>query len=311
MRIIVMSNRLPLLPALFALLLLPLAACSSEDGGKPVVVAAFYPLQFVAERIVGDHAEVKNLTSPGVEPHDLELTVRQVAEIGNADVALFEAGLQPAVDQAIKNNPPKSSLDIADVVHLDEPNPAAGEEAHEAEDSSGHAEDPHFWQDPTLVAKIADRFAALMAKRDPAHAADYRANNSALQADLSGLDEDYIQGLKTCKIRTLVVSHDAFEYLGRRYDLKIRPIAGLSPDAEPSPKHLQELADLIKSEKITTVFNERLASPKLANTLAGELGISTAVLDPIEGLTSSDSDASYLSLMRDNLAAIQKADSCT
>jgi zinc transport system substrate-binding protein len=309
MRIIVMYRRL--LP-FAALLLLPLAACGGTgNDGRPTVVASFYPLQFVAERIVGDHAEVKNLTSPGVEPHDLELTVRQVAEIGDADVALYESGLQPAVDQAIKNNPPKSSLDIAAVVHLDEPNPAAGEEAQESHDKSGHAEDPHFWQDPTLVAKIADRFAALMAKRDPANASDYRANNAALQADLSRLDEEYIQGLKTCKIRTLVVSHDAFEYLGRRYDLRIRPIAGLSPDAEPSPKHLQELAELIKSEKITTVFNERLASPKLANTLADELGIGTAVLDPIEGITSSDADASYLSLMRDNLIAIQKADSCT
>ena len=108
-----------------------------------------------------------------------------------------------------------------------------------------------------------------------------------------------------------MVSHDAFEYLGARYDLDMHPIAGLSPDAEPSARHLAELADLIRTDKITTVFSERLASPKLADTLAGDLGITTAVLDPIEGLTSSNDDDDYLSLMRENLEALREAGGCS
>jgi zinc transport system substrate-binding protein len=299
-----------LAPLLVLLLAVPVSACgASSDSGRPQVIASFYPLQYVAGRIVGDHAEVSNLTAPGVEPHDLELSPRQAASLSGAEVVLYEKGLQPAVDEAVKNDSPKASLDAASVVKLHE---TAGHDAEEKEEGNDHGGvDPHFWQDPTLLAKVADAFAKKMSDVDPDHAADYEKNNAALQQDLKSLDADYVAGLKTCTTRTLVVSHDAFEYLGERYDLEVHPIAGLSPDAEPSAQHLKDLGDLIRSDKITTVFNERLASPKLADSLASDLGITTAVLDPIEGLTSKNKSDDYLSIMRANLAAIQKADSCT
>jgi zinc transport system substrate-binding protein len=284
-------------------LLLPaglLSACSAGDGGKPEVVASFYPLQYVAQRIVGDQAKVTNLTAPGVEPHDVELSPRQVARISDASVVFYEKGLQPAVDDAVKNNGPDHRVDAAAAVHL-----------QQGAASEGGGVDPHFWQDPTLLAKAADEFTTEMGKADPDHKADFESRNERLQADLKALDAEYEAGLRTCRTRTLVVSHDAFEYLGRRYDLDVHPIAGLSPDAEPSARHLAELADLIRTDKITTVFNERLASPKLADTLAGDLGIKTAVLDPIEGLTSSNPDDDYLSLMRANLEALREAGGCS
>ena len=294
-----MWRRLPLLLAL----VLPaglVSACSVGDKGEPEVVASFYPLQYVAERVVGDHAEVTNLTAPGVEPHDVELSPRQVARISGASVVFYEQGLQPAVDDAVKNNGPHHRVDAADVVHL----------RHGNSSEDGDL-DPHFWQDPTLLAKVADAFTAEMSKADPEHAADFAAGNAKLQRDLKALDDEFRAGLRTCTTRTLVVSHDAFEYLGARYHLDVHAITGLSPDSEPSAKHLQQLADLIRTDKITTVFSERLASPRLADTLAGDLGITTAVLDPIEGLTSSNPDDDYLSLMRANLAAIQKAGGCS
>ncbi len=287
-----------------------LSACSvGNHDGKPQVVASFYPLQFIADRIVGDHADVTNLTHPGAEPHDLELTPRQAFLISGAAVALYEKGLQPAVDQAIKNDSPKSSVNVTDIVSLSAVPPGLGDEFAQTPD--GIAGDPHFWQDPTLLAKVATAFTTAMVKADPKHAADYRANDASLQADLAALDQDFRTGLAHCQSRSLVVSHDAFEYLGRRYGLTVHPIAGISPDAEPSPKHLAELADLIRTDRITTVFSERVASPKLADALASDLHITTAVLDPIEGLNSTDPHATYLTLMRDNLKAIQKADSCS
>lgn len=299
-----------LLPTLALLLAAPLTACSvGNHDGKPQVVASFYPLQFIADRIVGDHADVTNLTHPGAEPHDLELTTQQAFLVSGAAVALYEKGLQPSVDQAIANDSPKSAVNVTDIVTLSAVPPGLGNEFARTPD--GIAGDPHFWQDPTLLAKVATAFTAAMAKADPTHAADYRANDAKLQADLAALDHDFRVGLAHCQSRSLVVSHDAFEYLGRRYGLVVHPIAGISPDAEPSPKHLTELADLIRTDKITTVFSERLASPKLADALASDLHITTAVLDPIEGLNSSDPHATYLTLMRDNLAAIQKADSCS
>jgi zinc transport system substrate-binding protein len=299
-----------LLPAILLVLAGPLAGCSSTpNDGKPQVIASFYPLEFVAARIVGTHADVTNLTHPGAEPHDLELTPRQAFDVSSAAVALYERGLQPAVDQAISNGPPKRAVNVTDVVTLSAVPPGLGSEF--ARTPNGTAGDPHFWQDPTLLAKVATAFTAAMVTADPAHAGDYRANDALLQSDLHALDHDFRTGLAHCTSRSLVVSHDAFEYLGRRYGLTVHPIAGISPDAEPSPKHLAELADLIRTDRITTVFSERLASPKLADALAGDLHIATAVLDPIEGLNSSDPHATYLTLMRDNLAALRKADSCS
>jgi zinc transport system substrate-binding protein len=288
--------RLVSVPLALVLTVAALAGCAEENGsGKPEVVASFYPLQYVAQRIVGDHAEVTNLTKPGVEPHDLELSPRQTADLAGADVVLHEEGLQPAVDEAVRNESPEHVVDAATVVDL-----AEGEDGR----------DPHFWLDPTLLAEVGNAFTETISEADPDNAAAYRASNVEVQADLRALDQEFRAGLADCRSRALVVSHDAFGYLGRRYDLEVLPIAGLSPDAEPSPRHLAELADLIRTRAITTVFSERLASPKLADTLASDLDITTAVLDPIEGLSSTDRSNDYVSLMRVNLSAIEKAGGC-
>ena len=200
--------------ALVAVVVAPLTACAPGDGGGPQVVASFYPLQYVAERIVGPHASVTDLTAPGVEPHDLELSPRQVARISAARAVFYEKGLQPAVDDAVRNNGPDEVVDAAAVVPL-----RSGEGGM----------DPHFWLDPTLLARAAAGFTDAVVRADPSHAADYRKNLAALEADLATLDRDLAQGLAHCRTRTVVVSHDAFEYLGRRYGLDVQPIAGLSP----------------------------------------------------------------------------------
>ena len=203
---------------------------------------SFYPLAFVARRIVGDHAEVLDLTHPGQEPHDIELTVRQTADLADADVVVYERGFQAAVDDAVDQS---SSAHVVD-----------------ASVSGGVAgDDPHFWLDPTRLAKVATAVESQVAKADPAHRADYERNLATLHRQLTRLDAAFSRGLATCRITTIVVSHDAFGYLGRRYGLHVVGINGLSPDAEPSPAHIRQLQDLITQDGITTVFSERLASP--------------------------------------------------
>ncbi|RYE74151.1 MAG: zinc ABC transporter substrate-binding protein, partial [Myxococcales bacterium] len=182
-----------------------------------------------------------------------------------------------------------------------------GEHAHE-HDHGGT--DPHFWLDPTRLAKAADAFAAAMAEEDPANASSYEANAAALHEQLDTLDAEFRSGLKTCRTRAIVVSHDAFGYLGSRYDLHVVPIAGLSPDAEPSTKTLAEIRSEAEEEGVTTVFAERLASPALADTLADELGVKIGVLDPLEGLTK-DAKGDYLSIMRENLQTLRTANACS
>jgi zinc transport system substrate-binding protein len=274
-------------------------------SGEHTVVASFYPLYFIAERVAGRYNDVVDLTPPGVEPHEYELTVRQVAQIDNARVGFYEHGVAPSIDQAMVNDSPARALDVTDVVQLAAPVTGSGVE------STSDDKDPHFWQDPSLMAQATRAFADTMARSDPAHAAYYRAQGRRLVQDLEDLDAEYARTLATCRIRTVVVSHDAFEYLARRYHLDVVPIAGLEPDAEPSLQRLHDLANLIRDRGVTTVFFETLASPDLAQSLAGDVGIRSSVLDPIEGLSSDDPHATYLTLMRQNLAALAKAGDCS
>jgi zinc transport system substrate-binding protein len=281
------------------------ASCQWPRSGEHTVVTSFYPLYFIAERVSGRYNDVVDLTPPGVEPHEYELTVRQVAQIDTARVGFYEHGVAPSVDQAMANDSPDHALDVSEVVHLAAPVTGSGVE------STSDDKDPHFWQDPTLMAEATSAFADTMASADPAHAAYYRAQGRRLVRQLDALDAAYARTLATCRITTVVVSHDAFEYLARRYHVEVVPIAGLEPDAEPSIQRLHDLSTLISARGVTTVFFETLASPDLADSLAGDLGIRTAVLDPIEGLSSDDTQATYLTLMRQNLAALAKAGDCS
>lgn len=290
-----------------ACLLLSLAACSalatnSRDAGVHVV-AAFYPYAYVAERVAGNHATVADLTPPGVEPHDLELTPQQVADLTDADLVIYEAGFQPSIDTAIEQNPPAAALDVTDVVPLRD----TGAPGETGADSTG---DPHLWLDPTLLIPITQRVADVLSDTDPANAESYAANAAHLVSDLKHLDAQFRTGLARCARTEVVTSHAAFGYLTNRYGLTMVPIAGLSPDVEPSPQRLAELQSLISSHGITTVFSETLGTTAYADTLAHDLGIDAAVLDPIEGLASDESGEDYLSLMRSNLDALRTANGC-
>jgi zinc transport system substrate-binding protein len=282
------------------LLAVPLTGCaaSAADDGRLQVTAGFYPLVWVSERVGGEHVDVTGLTDPGVEPHDIEPTFARTVALARADLVVVEHGLQPAIDEAVAQNAEGRVLDVTDVVQLRE------------EDGET---DPHFWLDPLLLADAADAVAADLAELDPPNAASYAANATALRADLEALDGEFVSGLADCERDVVVSSHDAFGYWGR-YGIEVAPVAGLTPDAEPTPAGLARLQQLIREEGITTVFSERLASPKLTDALARDLGLRTAVLDPIEGLASDDAAGQgddYLSLMRANLTALEEANGCT
>jgi zinc transport system substrate-binding protein len=286
------------------------AACGGSSAGAssgPNVVASFYPYAFVAERVAGDRATVTNLTAPGLEPHDLELTPQQVADIQDATVVVYEKGFQPAVDEAVDQSAQGLTLDTTTVVPLED----TSTPAESGDDEPTLSGDPHVWLDPTRLATITEAVAAELSRADPAHAAVYRANGSRLVARLHALDRDYRAGLANCQRTQFVTSHAAFGYLAQRYGLQMISISGLTPDAEPSPQRLSELESLVRQDGITTIFSEVLASPALADTLAREVGVNTAVLDPIEGLPDADSDQNYLTIMRDNLAALRQANGCT
>lgn len=300
-----------------------LSACSAfsddTDDGRVSVAAAFYPLAYVAEQVVdGTGTQVDLLTQPGTEPHDLELTIKETAELSDADLVVYESGFQPAVDDAVEQNASGATLDATEVVDPIPVEEGADEHAAHAEGSQDGSEegehhdhgdlDPHFWQDPLRMADLADAVADQLADVDDAHAERYRANAKALRAELTALDEDYAAGLAGCARDTIVVSHDAFGYL-EKYGLHVASIVGLSPDAEPTGAVLGELQDLIRTEGITTVFSEPL-KPALGESFADDLGLTNGVLDPVEGLTDATAEEDYLSLMKTNLATLRTANDC-
>jgi zinc transport system substrate-binding protein len=223
--------------------------------------------------------------------------------VADTDLALYLAGFQPAVDEAIEAEAKDRSFDVATVQPLNEAVPEEGEEEH--------GKDPHVWLDPTRLAAIADKVAERLGSVDPGNADAYRNRATAFKNELATLDKEFDEGLKTCVRRDIVTSHAAFGYLAAKYNLTQVPISGISPEAEPNPQRVAEVAALAKEKGVTTIFFETLVSPKVAETLAKEVGAKAEVLDPIEGLAADAAPGTdYLSVMRQNLGKLRAALSC-
>ncbi|MEV8452234.1 metal ABC transporter substrate-binding protein [Streptomyces sp. NPDC052095] len=297
-----------------ALGLAVLAGCSTADGadGKKGdgldVVASFYPMQFLAERIGGEHVSVTTLTKPGQEPHDLELSPRQIGGLTDAGLVLYLKGIQPAVDDAIGLSGAKHVLDASTLTTLEDHGTEVGADDHGHEHHGDEAgADPHVWLDPVKYAEVAKGVGKSLEKADPAHAADYRKNTTALVARLDELNTAFEDGLRSTATRTFITTHSAFGYLAERYGLTQEGIAGVDPEADPSPARINEIHAIAKKDKATTVFFETLASDRTARTLAKDTGLRTDVLDPLEGITKQSKGTDYLEVMRSNLTALQKA----
>jgi zinc transport system substrate-binding protein len=279
------------------LVALTLAGCGGGDrqGGavSGAVVAAFYPVAWAAEQIVGDDMEVLNLTPAGAEPHDVELTPRDVEAVHAADLVLYlGSNFQPALEQALESRS-RPALDLL-----------AGQDLRTGADEEGRvAPDPHVWLDPSRFAELVTAIGRELGREE---------TGQNLAARLRELDEEMQAGLAACDRREIITSHTAFAYLAERYDLVQVGLTGISPEAEPSPGDLVALVDEVEESRATTVFFETLVSPELAETVARESGASTAVLNPLEGLTEGEvaAGADYFSVMRENLAALRQALGC-
>ena len=305
----------------------PSSSAAESDG--VTVLASFYPLQYVAQQIGGDLVTVDNLTPPAAEPHDLELSPAQVREVGTADLVVYLSGFQNAVDEAVDARAPEHVVDAADaaelVDHAEEAEEEHAEEGdvHAGETEEEHAEegdehddhgsaDPHFWLDPSRLAAVGQAVAEELAATDPEHADEYADGALRLGQRLDELDQEFADGLAACQGAALVTSHDAFGYLADRYALEQVGISGLDPEAEPSPARLREIGDLVEQRGIKTLYSETLVSPKVTETLASDLGVDTAVLDPLEGLSEEDVAAGedYVTVMQANLAALEEGLVC-
>jgi zinc transport system substrate-binding protein len=318
MKMVLMSVSRRWLSLLGVLLVFAAAGCASggptsstTPRGGLTIVTAFYPLQFVAQRVAGAHAAVSNLTQPGAEPHDLELTPRQVASLTTASLVIYEKGFQPAVDEAVLQSENPQIIDVTTIVPL-RPLTAVGDDlGHDEAADNDHAFDPHVWLDPTLLVRIVRVVEDRLTTIDPDHAADYARNAANLNGQLRNLDRSFRSGLAHCERSEFMTTHAAFGYLAQRYRLTQIAVSGLSPDSEPSPVRIAEVQRLARHHGLTTIFSETLVSPVVAQTIAGDLGLVTDVLDPIEGITDQSRGHDYPSVMSANLTALRKAGGCS
>ena len=273
-----------------------LGGCASASHGRTGAdshraVAAFFPIAATLRALGGPALTVRDLTPPGVEPHDLELTTDEMDSILDADlVVLMGKGFQPAVERAARNRD-GGTVFVLDRLH------------------SGS--DPHVWLDPATMRRVVKILATSVDRVFPADRTEMASRHARLERELQALDRDYRVGLAHCDRSVIVTAHEAFGRLAAQYGLRQEAIAGISPEQEPDPRRLADLADLVKRDGVTTIFTESLVSPKVAQTLGREAGVKTAVLDPIEsprhGVTSF---AGYLVAMRQNLAVLRTALGC-
>lgn len=308
--------------ALLASSALVLAGCGTAGGGTSdgvQVLASIYPLAYVAGEVGGDLVEVSTATPAGTDPHSIELSPRQLRDVGDADLVVYLGGFQAAMDEAVDERAPEHAIDVADTADL-QPLPAGAADEHadehvdEADDEHGEEDahgglDPHFWLDPERLAAVGHAVADALGDADPENADTYAANADALAADLATLDGELSAGLATCASDVVVTSHAAFGYLADRYGLRQVSVSGIDPEGEPSPARIREVRDTIGDLGVTAVFTEPLADPAVAATLAEDLGVDVLELDPLD---SHDQDTpGYREVMATNLEALRAGLGCS
>jgi zinc transport system substrate-binding protein len=295
---------------LLAVAVVAATALGVEPAGasrsKVSVAASFYPVAFVAQTVGGTRVDVANLTPVGAEPHDIELNSEQLDRLLEAKVAfVLGSDFQPAVEKAADRR------DGPTVELLPKLVDAKGKKV--AKEGKAGGLDPHVWLDPVLMSQLVGEVERGLAAADPKGAGTYEKNAQALQDRLAALDARYRDRLTGCTRDLLVTSHEAFGYLANRYGLRQEGVAGLSPDTEPDPARLGDLAQLAREHGVTTVFTEETVSPRIAQTLARDAGgLRTEVLSPLESLTKRERDdkADYFTLMDANLGKIATALGC-
>lgn len=280
------------------------ATLPTSQDKKIQVVASFYPLYFFASQIGGDKADVANITPAGAEPHDYEPSTQDIAHIDKASILILNGGQLEAWGDKVKEDLNGKNVEVVTA--------ADGLANQDVQEEGQLMKDPHVWLDPVLAKKEVQKIAQAFVKVDPANTVFYEANEKILENKLDSLDQSFKAGLQDCQQKNIVTSHAAFGYIASRYSLKQVPISGLSPDQEPSPKQLADVAQFARANNVKYIFFETLISPKLSETIAKEVGAKTIVFNPLEGLTSDEQAAGkdYLSIQQDNLASLRVALEC-
>ncbi|PIQ77470.1 zinc ABC transporter substrate-binding lipoprotein ZnuA [Candidatus Peregrinibacteria bacterium CG11_big_fil_rev_8_21_14_0_20_46_8] len=314
-------KRIVILIGVIITLIAVLAACSptttppQTDDTKISIAATIYPLSYIAEEIGGDLITLNSIIPQGSEAHAFEPTARTVASLNQVDLFLYNGA---GIDTWAERLHPSLEAQGVHVIRMTDNVTLLNAEEHEEEDDDHgdeeeHGEfDPHIWLDPLVMQSQGRVVRDAFVKLNPENAAQYDANLTAYLQKMDSLNAEFRAGLNECELDTIVVSHNAYQYLGNRYGIDVEAISGISPEEEPSPRHLAELVQLSEEKGIKHIFFEEQTSPKFSETLAREIGAETLVLYPIETRTEEQvaADDDYIKIMQKNLENMRLALRC-
>lgn len=302
--LLILMSFLVVIGALF-LLLFPFKKnqlSNTEDDALPIA-SSFYLYEDLLKEIGGDNVRIVSSAPRGTNIHDIEPSAKDIATLSSARLFIIAgAGLDPWAE---KIAPSLREKGITTII-MEERVP------FDIQNENDKTPDPHTWLDPLFLIKEVDALRDVLIDNDNINTEDYRANTKRLQQRLKTLHEEFTAGLAQCAKRDVIVSHNAFAYLGRQYNITFHSITGVTPEAEASAQRLRTLIDLAREKNISIILTEPLETDTLSQTLAAEIGAETAILHPLEGLTLAEQQRgeNYFTIMQKNLSVLRDAMQC-
>ena len=281
-----MKNILLIIIILFSIITI---TCNNNDNkntsGKLQIYTSVYPIYDFTKKIGGEKITVYNMTKAGAEPHDFEITSKDMANLSKADLFIYNGGGMEHWVDAVKDV-------LQNIKYIDS----------SSNINNQNNLDPHFWLSPKNAKIQMENIKNGLIEID-SESKDYYQSNYNLYANrLDELDNKIKISLSNIKNRNLVLTHPAFGHFCKEYSLNQIAIAR----DEADPKAMAEIITFIKNNDIKAIFYEEFSSSKLVDSIAKETQIKILTLNPIESLSEKNIEAGedYFSIMEKNLISL-------
>lgn len=282
-----------------------------SETTKLKVAASFFPLYEFARNVGGNKAEVYSFLPIGEEPHSWEPSIQQIEKVKGMKIFIYNgAGMEAYVSNFISSGEFSNMTFVKATEGISLIKADSAENDREILAQGGM--DPHVWNDPIYAEKEVINIKNAMKKADPTNSQYYEGNANAYLAKLAALDNSIKSGLSNCKKDTFVSFHNAFNYFSNRYGIHDVWISGMAPESDVPPQDLQRVIQIAKDKNVKVIFSEDLVDPRLANTLANEVGAQVLILSPLEGINQTElqEGKTYLDKWYQNLHNLRIALEC-
>jgi zinc transport system substrate-binding protein len=260
--------------------------------------------------IAGESVDVKNILPFGTDPHSFELTPKIMVGIEKSSLVFYSgAGLEPWIDKIHFNT---KTVDMSQYVQLRKISKLEASEHHHEHHSDHKGLDPHYWLDFGNMQKVAMKIAEELTILLPKNKEVYLLRRDKYIAMLQGLDEAYKKALSSCKVRNVILNHNALGYLANRYHFHSESLSGLSPEAVPSPSDIKRILLEIQKDNVDTIFYENFVNARVIDSIAKDANVTVGVIQVLGNITADQAakNATYKQLMYENLKKLSKAMQC-